>query len=234
MTSACRDPGYLSHVDGSRIWAREALPAGTFAGRAWTRALFSTWAERPVPVLLPWALGSLLIGLCLLGAAVLIAMLVGPSGDYMPTFASPGAGAADVARIASRNLVVLALQSLVCFAVYLATRPNEGNRGWFLAAVVGMSAYSVTSQAWKLGHDLASAAHSLGLAPADLALRLGVHAVPELTTLYLPLAACLALVRRRRTDDLAAAAVLTTIVAVPLVVVCAYVEVFVTRYALPG
>lgn len=221
-------------MDGSRSWAREALPAGGFAGRAWTRAIFAAWADRPVPVLAPWALGSLLIGLGLLGSALLVAVIVGPSGDYLPTFADDAAGAADVFRIASHNFVVLALQTLVCVAVYLATRPNEGNRGWFLAAVVAMCAYSLSSQAWRLGHDLASAAHSLGLSPADLALRLSVHAVPELTTLYLPLAACISLVRRRRTDDLAAAAVLTTIVAVPLVVLCAYVEVFLTRYALPA
>jgi hypothetical protein len=58
--------------------------------------------------------------------------------------------------------------------------------------------------------------------------------VPELTALYLPLAACLSLVRRRRTDDLAAAAALTVAVAAPVVVLCAYVEVFLTRYALPA
>ena len=219
-------------MDGSRSWAREALPVGTYAGRAWTRALFATWAERPVPVLAPWVLGSLLIGLALLGGAVLVADLAGPSATYMPVFADPGADAADVVRIAMRNGVVLALQALVCVAVYICTRPGERGRGWALGAVVGLSAYSLFSQVWRLGHDLASAAHTLGLTPLDLATRLSVHAVPELTALYLPLAACLALVRRGRADDLAAAAALTTAVAAPVVVLCAYVEVFLTRYAL--
>jgi len=221
-------------VDGSRSWAREALPAGTYAGGAWTRALFAAWAERPVPVLVPWVLGSLLIGLALLAGAVVVADIAGPSTPYMPVFADRGADAADVVRIAMRNGVVLALQSLVCLAVYICTRPGERGRGWALAVVAGLSAYSLASQVWRLGHDLASAAQTLGLEPLDLATRLSVHAVPELTALYLPLAACLSLVRRGRADDLAAAAVLTTTVAAPVVVLCAYVEVFLTRYALPA
>jgi hypothetical protein len=205
-----------------------------YPGRAWTRALFATWADRPAPVLAPWALGSLLIGLAVLGGALAVALVAGPSGAYTPVFADSTAGAADVVRIAARNGVVLALQSLVCVAVYISTRPGERGRGWALSLVAALSAYSLLSQVWRLGHDLASAAHTLGLAPADLLARLSLHAVPELTALYLPLAACLALVRRRRTDDLAAAAALTTVVAVPVVVICAYVEVFLTRYLLPA
>jgi hypothetical protein len=219
-------------VDGSRSWAREALPAGTYAGRAWTHALFAAWAERPLPVLIPWALGSLLIGLGLLGGATLVASHSVPSGSYLPVFADPGADAGDVVRIAFRNGIVLALQALVCIAVYICTRPGERGRAWGLAAVIGLSGYSLLSQVWRLGHDLASAADTLGFTPADLALRLSPHAVPELTALYLPLAACIALARRRRADDLLAAAALATAVSAPVVVVCAYVEVFLTRYAL--
>ena len=154
-------------MDGSRSRAREAPPVAAFGGPAWTRALFATWAERPLPALAPWALGSLAIGLTLLGAALLVAAL---------------------------------------------------------------SAYSLLSQAWRLGHELASAAHTLGYTPAGLLLRLSPHAVPELTAVFLPLAACLSLVRRRRHDDLAAAALLTAIVAFPVVVCAAGIEVFLTPY----
>jgi hypothetical protein len=216
------------------MWAREAPPAGAPAGPAWTRALFATWAERPLPVLGPWVLRSLAIGVLLLAGALGVALLAGPKEAYLPVFADPSAGAADVARIAARNILVLALQTLVCVAVYLSTRPGERGRGWALCAVIGLSGYSFVSQVWRLGHDLASAAHTLGLAPADLLARLSVHAVPELAALYLPLAACLTLVRRRRADDLIAAALLSTLVALPVVVFCAWVEVFVTRFVLPG
>src|SRR3954451_12489362 len=210
--------GYVSGVDGSRSWAREAPPVGINADRAWTRALFAVWSDRPLPVLAPWVLGSLLIGLALLAGAVLVADAAGPSGSYMPVFADPGADAADVVRIAMRNGVVLALQALVCVAVFICTRPGERGRGWALTAVAALSAYSLLSQVWRLGHDLASAAQTPALEPIDLATRLSVHAVPELTALYLPLAACLSLLRRGRADALAAAAALATVVAAPVVV----------------
>jgi hypothetical protein len=221
-------------VEGSRTWAKEAPPAGVVAGSAWSHALFAVWAERPLPVLAPWAVGSLLIGLALLGASLLVAVIAGPTVAYVPVFADSTPAAADALHIALRNGVVLALEALVCIAVYLCTRPGERHGGWALSIVVALTAYSLLSQVWRLGHDLASAAHTLGLAPADLLARLSLHAVPELTALYLPLAACLSLVRRGRTDDLAAAAALTTIVAIPLVVICAFVEVFLTRYMLPA
>jgi len=219
-------------VDGSRSRAREAPPVAAFGGPAWTRALFATWAERPLPALAPWALGSLAIGLTLLGAALLVAALSGPGAPYTPVFADPSAGAADVARIVVRNTTVLALQVLVCVGAHLGTRPGAHGRrrAQALYVIAALSAYSLLSQAWRLGHELASAAHTLGYTPAGLLLRLSPHAVPELTAVFLPLAACLSLVRRRRHDDLAAAALLTAIVAFPVVVCAAGIEVFLTPY----
>src|SRR4051794_39587476 len=104
---------YFSPMDGSGLRAMEAQP-GASLGVPWTRALFSVWAERPLPTLVPWALGSLCIGLMLLGAAVLVAVIVGPGEPYTPVFASPDAAATDVGRIVIRNTGVLALQVLVC------------------------------------------------------------------------------------------------------------------------
>ena len=87
------------------------------AGRRWTRALFAVWAQRPLPVLAPWALGSLALGAALLGAALVVALASGPSGVYTPVFADPSAGASDVARIVLRNTAVLTLQVVVCTGV---------------------------------------------------------------------------------------------------------------------
>src|SRR3954447_161958 len=222
-TGAPAVSGYRCAVDGSRMWAREAPPAGANAGAAWTRALFASWAQRPLPILRPWALGSLAIGMALLAAALVIAVQSGPGTPYTPVFADSTAGAADVGRIFLRNSGVLLLQVLVCAGVYLCPRPGEKqrSRAWGLGTILGLSAYSLMSQAWRLGHDLASAAHTLAMSPAELTLRLSLHAVPELTALFLPLAACLALARRRRTEDLAAAALLTSIVALPVVLFAA-------------
>jgi len=82
----------------------EALPAGAQPGPAWTRALFAAWAERPVPVLAPWAAGSLAIGCGLLLTALAVALIAGPSESYIPVFADSSAGAADVGRILEKLL----------------------------------------------------------------------------------------------------------------------------------
>jgi hypothetical protein len=233
-TRAAAGPEYRCDVDGSRTAAREAQPVALASGAAWTRALFSVYAERPLPALAPWALGALAIGLSLLGSALVVAWLAGPSAPYTPVFADPTAGVADVGRIVVRNTTVLALQLLVCVGAYLATRPGPRAlaRTRALYVIAGLSAYSFASQAWRLGHDLASAAQTLGFAPGELVVRLSLHAVPELTAIYLPLAACVSLARRRRTDDLAAAALLTAIVAFPAVVCAAGIEVFLTPYVM--
>src|SRR5437763_13222419 len=160
---------YLSAMEGSGVRAMEAQPAAPL-GMAWTRALFATWAERPLPTLLPWALGSLCIGLMLLGAAVLVATLAGPGVPYTPVFADPTAGLSDVGRIVERNTAVLALQVLVCAGAYLATRPGDHAlwRARALYVIAGLSVYSFAAQAWRLGHDLASAAHTLGFTSVGL------------------------------------------------------------------
>ena len=94
----------------------------------------------------------------------------------------------------------------------------------------GFVIYSLLSQAWRLGNDLATAAETLAFSPAELLARACVHAIPELTAVFLPLAACVALVRRGRTDDLAAAAVLCAVVAWPVIFFCAGVEVHLTPH----
>lgn len=195
-----------------------------------------------------WAIGSLLVGLVLLVTALVVALVVGPGhGHVVPVFADPRADAGDALRIIGKNLLVLLLHCLVCFGTYLAVRSvplqarrvdgrdrlmREIARPLALACLAGFTAFSLGSQAWRLGHDLAAAAGTLGYTPAALLVRLSVHAVPELTALFLPLAACAALARARRYRDLAAAALLTGAVALPVVVVAACCEVWVTRLVL--
>jgi hypothetical protein len=53
------------------------------------------------------------------------------------------------------------------------------------------------------------------------------HALPELTALFLPLAAWLVASRRRRFDELLAATIATTALAAPVLVAAAAIEVYV-------
>jgi hypothetical protein len=206
-----------------------------------TRVALRRWARAPASTVLPWVAGSFLIGALLLAGALLVATLSVPGVDpYTPVFADPAAGVADALRIFARNTLVLAMYSLVCVAIYLATRPapprasRMQERAGPLAVWVisGLALYSVTSQIWTLGHQLAGAANTLGYSDAGLLARVCLHAAPEVTALFLPLAACIKLVRSAREDDLAAAGLLSFALALPVVAVCAVIETFVTRVTL--
>ena len=188
--------------------------------------------------MLPWVAGSFLIGALLLAGALVVATLSVPGADpYTPVFADPAAGVADALRIFARNSLVLAMYSLVCVAMYVATRPaplrasrlQERAGPIAVLVIVGLVAYSLLSQVWMLGHQLASAAHTLGYSDAGLLIRLCVHAAPELTAVFLPLAACIRLMRGARDDDLAAAGLLCFAISLPVVAICAVLETFVTR-----
>ena len=204
-----------------------------------TRAALRRWAHAPASTVLPWVAGSFLIGALLLAGALLVATLSVPGADpYTPVFADPSAGVADALRIFARNTLVLAMYSLVCVAIYLATRPaplrasrlQERAGPIAVLAITGLAGYSLLSQVWTLGHQLASAAHTLGYTDAGLLARLCVHAAPEVTALFLPLAACIKLMRGAREDDLAAAGLLCFSLALPVVAICAVIETFVTHY----
>jgi hypothetical protein len=125
-----------------------------------------------------------------------------------------------------------------------------------IAFVVAATGFSLVTQALVLGHGASSIAAQLGISPGlllvgllphalpelvalFLPLQLGVspglllvgllpHALPELVALFLPLAAWMIASRRGDWHELLAATVVTVLVAVPLIVAAAFVEVRVT------
>lgn len=218
------------------------------AGLADTRVALRSWLAGGMRDVAPWAAGSLAIGLLLLAGALAIATVAGHgSRVVLPIFADDRAGAGDAMFILARNTLVLLLHCLVCLGTYLAVRSvplqarraqgtdrvlREVARPLALTALAGFTLFSLGTQVWVLGHDLASAAWTLGLSDAGLLARLSLHAAPELTAVFLPLSACLALARRGRYDDLAAAALLTGALAFPVVVAAACCEVWLTRVLL--
>jgi len=90
------------------------------------------------------------------------------------------------------------------------------------------TAFSLTTQAYVLGNTLAGVAHFLGVSPALLLLGVLPHAVPELIALFLPLAAWIIASRRDEWDQLLAATVVTVAIALPVLVVAAIIEVYVS------
>jgi uncharacterized membrane protein SpoIIM required for sporulation len=141
---------------------------------------------------------------------------------------------------------VLTLHALACVAAYLARRslPAEAARyGGFwraLSSKVGSAAmvfvalatvFSFVTQARLVGQTAATIAHHLGIGPAQLLLAITPHALPELTAVFLPLAAwAIGGVRDQRWNDLLAATLLSSAVAVPVIVGSAFVEAFVSPH----
>jgi hypothetical protein len=97
---------------------------------------------------------------------------------------------------------------------------------WF---VVLAMAFSLLTPACALGAATANVAAQLGMTPGVLLAILSIHALPELTTLFLPLAAWLVASRRGEWSVLLAATFVTVALAVPVIVASAVVETYVTR-----
>ena len=94
--------------------------------------------------------------------------------------------------------------------------------------VTAATLFSLITQANALGHGAADLAWTLGVEPHTLLLRLLPHALPELFAVFLPLAAWSIASRRGAWDELLAATIATTAIAVPLVLLAAAIETWVT------
>lgn len=211
------------------------------------RAWLGVWHRRPLGSVAPWMGGSLLIALALMGCSLLVAGLSRPDGELYPIGVQDSGQFRDVLSVCGHNYLVLALHTLVCWASFLARRSVPANLHLrsgvdrfvhqhagpiALAAVAGATMFSLSTQAFFLGHLLADEAAAVRLAPAALLAILSVHGLLELTAVFLPLAACLALGRRRRWDRLGAATIFTAAWGAPLVLVAALIEVYATPHLL--
>ena len=211
-----------------------------------TRTTLRAWERDPGPVLGRWLAGSSLAALGLLGAMLVVAAL---STGYVqvltlgPPFAV-GDGA-DVLNVLGHNLLVLALHAMACVAGFIAgsslplqASSHRGVSRWVhehggriaIVFVVCATAFSLSFQAYTLGHTLAGVAHFLGVSPALLLLGVLPHAILELAALFLPLAAWIIASRRGEWEQLLAATFVTVAIAVPILLVAALIEVYVSPH----
>jgi len=206
-----------------------------------TRRILAQWNHAPWTMLRPWAGLSLAISLALLIAVWLVAISV--PEDASPGFVpgvSDGGGWLDIGRILANNLLVLALHGTACVAGFIAgasmpavAAEKEGfSRALHLHAgriaifmVVVITTFSLVTQAYALGLQGASLASWLEISEAALLVSAIPHALPELTALFLPLAAWMLASRHGHWDRLLAATVITVAVALPVLVVTAVAEV---------
>ncbi len=97
-----------------------------------------------------------------------------------------------------------------------------------IAFVVGATAFSLVTQAYVLGSGASTLAWQGGVDPAALLAVVSVHALPELVALFLPLAAWMVASRQGDWHELLAATFVTVAIAVPVLIVSAVVELFLT------
>jgi hypothetical protein len=211
-----------------------------------TRATLRAWQRTPLPVLARWLAGSALAALGLLLAVWAVASLDHGYQQVItlqPPFAV-GDGA-DVVHLLRQNALVLALHALACVAGFIAgsslplqAQHHHGVSRWVhqhggrlaIGFVVLATAFSLSAQAYVIGHTLAGVSHFLRVAPGILLLGVLPHALLELVALFLPLAAWIIASRKGEWDQLLAATIVTVAIAIPLLVVAALIEVYVSPH----
>lgn len=209
-----------------------------------TRATLARWRGASWRVLEGWTLLSLAVAVALLAAvwAVASASAPDPSGLHLAGVTRPARGA-DLVPILFGNSLVLALHALACVAGFIAgssmpltarhhtgawRRVHELAGPFAILFVAGATLFSLATQAYVLGSLASTLSAQLGLSPALLIVGLLPHALPELTVLFLPLAAWTLASRRGRWDELLAATAVTVAVAVPVLALAALVELWVS------
>jgi Stage II sporulation protein M len=211
-----------------------------------TRATLRTWQRAPGRVIGRWAAGS-----ALAAAGLLLAVLAVASVDrhYDQLFRlEPPFAVGDwheVLRVLESNLLVLALHAMACVAGFIAgsslplqAEHHSGVSRWLhehggriaIGFVVAATTFSLSAQAYLIGHSLAGVSHFLRVSPALLLLGVLPHAIPELMALFLPLAAWIMASRKGDWEQLLAATVVTVAVALPVLVVAALIEVYVSPH----
>ncbi len=214
-----------------------------------TRGALARWNGDPWPVLRGWLAGAAIVAAGLLGAVWLVGSLStpDPTGGFVLAGFNAPASITDVGHVLWRNSLVLALHSLACVAGFIAgsSLPAQAEQhGAFMRRahdrigraaiifVVCATTFSLVTQALTIGHAASSLAANQGMPVGLLLLGLLPHAIPELVALFLPLAAWMIASRRGDWDDLLAATFVTTTLAAPVLVIAAFVEVFVSPHLL--
>lgn len=213
-------------------------------GLADTRATLDAWNAHPWPVLRDWIAGALAItGLLLLSVWVVATRSVpDPTGLVFPALYQDPTYS-EVGRVLFRNGLVLALHAMACVAGFIAgsslpaqAQQHSGAWRWIheragplaIAFVICATGFSLITQAYVLGQGTSTLAAALGVSPALLLAGLLAHALPELVALFLPLAAWMIASRRGAWHELLAATLVTVLLAVPVLIAAAFVEVYVS------
>jgi hypothetical protein len=213
-----------------------------------TRETLSVWSEHPWRVLRGWVALSVAIALALLTATWFVAGLLTPdlTPIHLPGLTEPSEPS-DLLPILWRNSLVLALHGTACIAGFIAgasmpiaASQRTGISRWIhvkagelaILFVCAVTLFSLSTQALYLGFQGSTLAFQLHISRFELILSVLPHAIPELTALFLPLAAWLIASRRGEWNQLLAATLITVALAIPVLLVAATIEVYVWPHIL--
>ena len=213
-----------------------------------TRGTLSRWNDDPWEPIRPWVCGALLVAFGLLGAvlAVSIVSRPDPTGLLQPGVNEPSSLGA-VGHVLFRNSLVLALHGFACVAGFIAGSSvplaAERHTGFMrtlhekagpaaIAFVIAATTFSLGTQAYVLGNAASTLSAQWHMPRALLVLSILPHAIPELVALFLPLAAWIIASRRNQWHELLAATFVTVGMAAPVLVVAAFIEVYVSPHVI--
>lgn len=213
-----------------------------------TRETFDAWSEHPWRVLRGWIALSLAVALSLLAATWVVSGSLTP--DLTPVHLAGfnySSEPDDLLPILWRNSLVLALHGTACVAGFIAgasmpiaAAQRTGFSRWVhvkagelaILFVAAVTLFSLSTQALYLGFQASTISYQLEISRFDLILSVLPHALPELTALFLPLAAWLIASRRGEWNQLLAATFVTVLLAIPVLLLSATVEVYVWPHIL--
>lgn len=213
-------------------------------GMSDTKATLRRWNRDPWPVLRSWVGWAVATAIALLCAVYVVARLSTPDPSRLVL---PGVNGdvqtSDLTHLLWRNGLVLALHAMACVAGFIAGSSvpqlaaqrtgfskalHERAGTLAIAFVACATAFSLSTQAYALGQAASTLSAEFGMSPATLLVGLVPHAVPELTALFLPLAAWVIASRRGQWEQLLAATFVTVAIAVPVLIAAAFVELYVS------
>jgi hypothetical protein len=213
-----------------------------------TRETFASWNGRPWQVLRGWLALSVTIAIALLTAVWFVAGAMTPdlTPVHLPGITSPSEPG-DLLPILERNATVLALHGTACIAGFIAgasmpiaAAQRAGISRWIhvkagqlaILFVSAVTIFSLSTQAFYLGFQGSTLAFQFHITRLALILSVLPHAIPELTALFLPLAAWLIASRRGEWNQLLAATFITVALAIPTLIVSATIEVYIWPHIL--
>jgi Stage II sporulation protein M len=209
-----------------------------------TRKTLEAWSRRPWMVVGGWVRWSIAIVSLLLFSIFVVAKLSAPDLTRFSVLGVHRDGTPrDVAIVLYRNSLVLALHAMACVAGFIAgsslpisAAHRDGVWRWIhekagplaIGFVVFATTFSLATQAYVLGGNASTISAQLEISPATLLMAYLPHAMLELVAVFLPLAAWLIASRRGNWEELLAATFVTVGIAVPVLVVAASIEVYIS------